>query len=74
MPIVDDTDHTLCMQKTTHTDWSEVMNSYEMLLLWFFIIRPVLLLSVLDICLFGLHYTFTWLWSDDDNDEYYDTI
>ncbi len=28
---VDDADCMLCVQKTTHTDWSEVTNSYEML-------------------------------------------
>ena len=28
---VDDADCALCMQKTTHTDQSEVMNGYEML-------------------------------------------
>src|SRR6266704_6857207 len=44
------------------------------LMLQFLCIRPVLLLCCLDISLFGLHYAFTWLWSDDDDDEHYDTI
>ncbi len=44
------------------------------LMLRFLIIGPVLLLSCVDISLFGLHYTFTWLQSDDDDDEHYDII
>ncbi len=43
-------------------------------LLRFLVIGPVLLLSCVDISLFGLHYTFIWLQSDDDDDEHYDII